>query len=838
MPSIDDQLRDRLRGSAPRPFEGDDLVARLNDRKHRRETTRKLGTVALVACVLLATAGTFLALSRAFRAGPTPAGPTPVSANGSIVVSIPNEGSYHLMILPPDQQDLDPSDGVTTAGLDSMQKLTWVGGTQDTEPAVSPDGSTVAFVRKDGTDVPPSLWLIDIDGTHERQVTRAPADVKSPAWSPDGSTILFSAADEPEGRALYTIHPDGSDLQMLVRGQDVEGVAWSPDGRSVVYSAADPTIADGSFDVWDVSLDGSAPNDLTPTAAVDETDPSWSPDGTTIAFATPDGIEEILAGGGASRVVVPPSTDGRVPTQPAWSPDGAYLTFVKADCLGSHCSEASPSPPLVYVVPDGETDTFPMASGSSFAWQPVPVTSPTPSVENLGFPFPICRVMSMPITISGVARTAYVVSKASGGCPAPGEGHRFAGVDVDGDGVIDANVELHGCYPPVGCEAFAAPDVNGDGTSEIATSEAGADGYGISLYEVIPPASWSPLPMILPLDVVDPNDIGNLQTGPLQFAWVDVAGHTEGAHCDVTPSGTTFTIYGYDKMGAETDVRTTTLSIEPTSATATVTDDSSERMPVDQAPVPKNELCGAPLQGSAANFPNAAGTNQMDIGIGEPLCDVSKLVADFTGDGKEDTVFVGEEGRDGRCTGADEGTEVVAMDVTGDGRRDGGYLVSVDCLLCAAYAATDLDGNGMPELIVLHQSSATPVYELIEPVMGSAPGSLRLEPILITSDAPQMGLSAGQPLTLTAGGDEGSSFAIGCEGSPAGPVLIQWRSQHPVDGPGSDVRDVYETKLTFAGTNATVVDAQHTTQPTSDPLPFDSLNSSGCGVQWFPLQAN
>ena len=67
--------------------------------------------------------------------------------------------------------------------------------------------------------------------------------------------------------------------------------------------------------------------------------------------------------------------------------------------------------------------------------------------------------------------------------------------------------------------------------------------------------------------------------------------------------------------------------------------------------------------------------------------------------------------------------------------------------------------------------------------------------------------------------------------------MIQWQSQHPVDGPGSDVRDVKETKLTVAGTTATVIDAQHTTQPTGDPLPFDSLDSSGCGVQWFPSQA-
>jgi hypothetical protein len=97
-----------------------------------------------------------------------------------------------------------------------------------------------------------------------------------------------------------------------------------------------------------------------------------------------------------------------------------------------------------------------------------------------------------------------------------------------------------------------------------------------------------------------------------------------------------------------------------------------------------------------------------------------------------------------------------------------------------------------------------------------------------------MGLSKNDVLTLTAGGDEGSSFAIGCEGFPEDPVLIQWASQHPVDGSGADVRDVYATKLRLSGGMMLVVDSQHTTRQASDPLPFDSLHSKGCGVQWFP----
>ena len=62
--------------------------------------------------------------------------------------------------------------------------------TTGADPALSPDGRTVAFWRENGGDH--GLYLIDIDGTNERRIYTDGKPLRAPAWSPDGSKIVFS----------------------------------------------------------------------------------------------------------------------------------------------------------------------------------------------------------------------------------------------------------------------------------------------------------------------------------------------------------------------------------------------------------------------------------------------------------------------------------------------------------------------------------------------------------------------------------------------------------------------------------------------------------------------
>ena len=309
-------------------------------------------------------------------------------------MNITNEDAFWLAVLPRSKQDLTPGDGAVAADREQMRGLVGsTGSDRDVQPAVSPDGMTVAFVHHDFKG-PGSLWRVNLDGSKSRRLVPDHVDVSSPAWSPDGNWIAFGVA-RVEGQPLGFVRPDGTDLMYPQSPVGAEQPSWSPDGSKLVFSALSSTDPSGvSHDLWVAGFDPERQiltglRQLTSTDSVDETDPVWSPDGTSIDFVSEEGIEQIPAGGGLSQILVPnpQSGDGLAATEPAWSPDGAYLTYVlQAPTLSS----------TIYVLPQGGSDPFPLAYGFDFAWQPVPPSSPV----DLGFGFPTCRVMSMPLSVA------------------------------------------------------------------------------------------------------------------------------------------------------------------------------------------------------------------------------------------------------------------------------------------------------------------------------------------------------------------------------------------------------------------------------------------------------
>jgi TolB protein len=92
------------------------------------------------------------------------------------------------------------------------------GAPDDEEPAWSPDGSLLAFIR-DG-----NVYVIGSDGSNPRPLTTGSGRYATPSWSPDGSEIAF--VDE-EGEGVFVIRPDGTGLrQVPVGGPVLSGVSW------------------------------------------------------------------------------------------------------------------------------------------------------------------------------------------------------------------------------------------------------------------------------------------------------------------------------------------------------------------------------------------------------------------------------------------------------------------------------------------------------------------------------------------------------------------------------------------------------------------------------------
>ena len=199
----------------------------------------------------------------------------------------------------------------------------------DSEPAWSPDGRKIAFVsRRDGGA---EIYVVNADGSGLRRLTRSPYRELAPAWSPDGRRIAFRRARRGNVD-LYVMNADGSGQRRLTDKKAAwspdMGAPWSPDGRMLAFSAK----RDGNWDLYVINIDGSGLRNLTRNTASDG-GPSWLPDGRILFSSDRDGNHDFYvmnAEGGGLRNL---SRDWgqSFPRGQAWaffSPSGEKVAFV------------------------------------------------------------------------------------------------------------------------------------------------------------------------------------------------------------------------------------------------------------------------------------------------------------------------------------------------------------------------------------------------------------------------------------------------------------------------------------------------------------------------------
>ena len=98
----------------------------------------------------------------------------------------------------------------------------------DSEPDISPDGRSVAFVSN--RQGPRNIWVMRADGSNPRNLTAGSGQDASPAWSPDGRRIAFQRTRGTDPNLIVIMNADGSG-QRAVSPRPGTRPAWSPDGR-------------------------------------------------------------------------------------------------------------------------------------------------------------------------------------------------------------------------------------------------------------------------------------------------------------------------------------------------------------------------------------------------------------------------------------------------------------------------------------------------------------------------------------------------------------------------------------------------------------------------------
>ena len=191
-------------------------------------------------------------------------------------------------------------------------------------PALSPDGSEVAYARRHAATW--SIVVSRLDGTGTRDLAAQAGFTTGfsgyPDWSPDGRQLIFSH-QYPDGHVAI-VEFDLATNSVHDVTHDVWSDLWprfSPDGTRIAYAE---NVGGNGFDILTIGTDGTNPTRVT-TGPYWEFEPTWSPNGQQIAYSesSSQDIFVVNANGSSPRDVTNSSRSDD--EEPFWTSSGIYF---------------------------------------------------------------------------------------------------------------------------------------------------------------------------------------------------------------------------------------------------------------------------------------------------------------------------------------------------------------------------------------------------------------------------------------------------------------------------------------------------------------------------------
>ena len=165
------------------------------------------------------------------------------------------------------------------------------------------------------------IYIMGPDGENPINLTNSPTDDWNPAVSPDGSQIAFVSFREDEnggGQYIYVMDTDGSDVRQLTFEENCEFPDWSHDGKMIVYTSNE--------DIYTINSDGSGTSTRLTDTPEKDVFPTWSPDGSQIAWLSgQDDVSNIFVMNADSGNILQITDNGSVGNV-EWTVDGRIFT--------------------------------------------------------------------------------------------------------------------------------------------------------------------------------------------------------------------------------------------------------------------------------------------------------------------------------------------------------------------------------------------------------------------------------------------------------------------------------------------------------------------------------